>query len=70
MTAICILGTELAAEVQDVMIVLQVGALLLFAGVALYKVYDGTAPEGSTSRSSTGSPRSRSTAHRHSSRRC
>ena len=48
MTAICIIGTELAAEVQDVMIVLQVGALLLFAGVALYKVYDGTAPEGST----------------------
>jgi amino acid transporter len=34
--------------VQDVMIVLQVGALILFAGVALYKVYDGTAPEGSS----------------------
>jgi amino acid transporter len=48
MTAICIIGTELAAEVQDVMIVVQVGALLLFAGVALYKVYDGSAPEGST----------------------
>ncbi len=48
MTAICIIGTELAAEVQDVMIVLQVGALLLFIGVALYKVYDGSAPEGST----------------------
>ncbi len=48
MTAICIIGTELAAEVQDVLIVIQVGALLLFAGVALYKVYDGSAPEGST----------------------
>jgi amino acid transporter len=48
MTAICIIGTELAAEVQDVMIVLQVGAMLLFAGAALYKVYDGSAPEGST----------------------
>jgi amino acid transporter len=48
MTAICIVGTELAASVQDVLIVIQVGALLLFAGVALYKVYDGTAPEGST----------------------
>ncbi len=30
------------------MIVLQVGALLLLAGVALFKVYDGSAPEGST----------------------
>ena len=45
MTAIC---TELAAEVQDVMISLQVGALILFAGVALYKVYDATAPAGSS----------------------
>ena len=48
MTAICIIGTELAAEVQDVMISLQVGALILFAGVALYKVYDATAPAGSS----------------------
>jgi amino acid transporter len=48
MTAICIRGTELTASLQDVMIVLQVGALLLFAGVALFKVYDGSAPEGST----------------------
>jgi amino acid transporter len=48
MTAICIIGTELAADVQDVLIVLQIGALLLFAGVALFKVYDGTAPAGST----------------------
>jgi amino acid transporter len=48
MTAICIVGTELAAELQEVLIVLQVGALLLFAGVALYKVYDGSAPEGSS----------------------
>jgi amino acid transporter len=48
MTAICIRGTELAAEVQDVLIVLQVGALLLFAAVALGKVYAGSAPEGST----------------------
>jgi amino acid transporter len=48
MTAICILGTELAAELQEVLLVLQIGALLLFAGVALYKVYDGRAPQGST----------------------
>jgi amino acid transporter len=48
MTAICIRGTELTADLQDFMILLQVGALLLFAGVALYKVYDGSAPEGSS----------------------
>jgi amino acid transporter len=47
MTAICIRGTELAADLQDAMILLQIGALLLFAVVALYKVYDGTAPPGS-----------------------
>jgi amino acid transporter len=48
LTAVCIIGTELAASLQDILIVLQVGALLLFAGVALFKVYDGTAPEGSS----------------------
>jgi amino acid transporter len=48
MTAICIVGTELAAGLQEILIVMQVGALLLFAGVALYKVYDGTAPDGSS----------------------
>ncbi len=46
-TAICIAGTELSARVQNVMIVGQVGALLLFAGVALGKVYSGDAPPGS-----------------------
>jgi amino acid transporter len=48
MTAICIRGTELTADLQDVMIVLQIGALLLFAAVALYKVYDGSAPAESS----------------------
>ena len=47
MTAICIRGTELAARLQDVLIVLQIGALLLFAGVALVKVYTDDAPAGS-----------------------
>lgn len=47
-TAICIRGTELTGDLQDVLILLQVGALLLFAAVALYKVYDGTAPAGSS----------------------
>jgi amino acid transporter len=37
MTAICVLGTELSALLQRVMIILQVGALLLFAVVALLK---------------------------------
>ena len=47
MTALCVIGTEISARVQDVMIIAQVGALLLFAVVALVRVYAGTAPEGS-----------------------
>jgi len=47
MTGICILGTELSARIQDVMIIGQVGALLLFAGVALAKVASDDAPAGS-----------------------
>ena len=39
----CILGTELSARLQNVMILAQVGALLLFAGVALAKVWGGDA---------------------------
>ena len=37
MTTICVLGTELSAFVQRIMIVFQVGALLMFAVVALVK---------------------------------
>ena len=47
MTLICVLGTDLSARFQNVLIFAQVGALLLFAGVALYKVSFGDAPEGS-----------------------
>jgi amino acid transporter len=47
MTLICVLGTELSARIQDVMIIAQVGALLLFAVVALVRVFGGTAQEGS-----------------------
>ena len=47
MTAMCVIGTELSAHFQDILIIAQVGALLLFAFVALAKVYGGTAPEGS-----------------------
>ena len=43
MTVICILGTELSARIQNVMILAQVGSLLLFAIVALVKVYGGDA---------------------------
>ena len=37
MTTICVLGTELSAHIQRIMIFAQVGALLLFAVVALVK---------------------------------
>ncbi|QIN84050.1 amino acid permease [Rubrobacter tropicus] len=47
MTAVCVVGTELSARIQDVMIIAQVGALLLFAVVALARVFGGTAPEES-----------------------
>jgi amino acid transporter len=46
MTAICVLGTELSARVQNVMIFAQVLALLAFAAVALIKVANGSAPDG------------------------
>jgi amino acid transporter len=62
MTALCVIGTEISARVQDVMIAAQVGALLLFAVVALFRVYAGTAPGARSSRSSPGSRPSRWTA--------
>ena len=43
LTWICILGTELSARIQNVMIIAQVASLLLFAGVALGKVWSGDA---------------------------
>ena len=46
MTAMCVIGTELSAHFQDILIVAQVGALLLFAVVALARVFGGTAPKG------------------------
>ncbi|MFD7966196.1 APC family permease [Streptomyces zaomyceticus] len=42
MTAVCVIGTELSAKVQNVLILAQVAFLLIFVGVALYKVYAGT----------------------------
>ena len=40
MTTICVIGTELSAQLQRVLTFFQVGALLLFAVVALFKVAD------------------------------
>ncbi|MFE0646973.1 APC family permease [Streptomyces sp. NPDC059534] len=42
MTAVCVIGTELSAKVQNVLILAQVACLLIFVGVALYSVYGGT----------------------------
>jgi amino acid transporter len=47
MTLLCVLGTEGSAKLQNTMIVIQVGSLLLFAVVALVKVFGDSAPEGS-----------------------
>jgi amino acid transporter len=47
MTLICVLGTDLSARLQNWLIGAQVGALLLFAVVAIWKVVAGDAPAGS-----------------------
>ena len=47
MTTVCVLGTELSARVQRVMIGAQVLALLVFALVAIVKVAGGDGAEGS-----------------------
>jgi amino acid transporter len=48
MTTICVMGTELSAHLQRFLTFFQVGALLLFAVVALVKVATGDAPASST----------------------
>ncbi|MGW6392975.1 APC family permease [Streptomyces sp. NPDC055103] len=42
MTAVCVVGTELSAKVQNVLILAQVACLLIFVGVAFTAVYAGT----------------------------
>ncbi|MET8173977.1 APC family permease [Streptomyces clavifer] len=42
MTGLCVIGTELSAKVQNVLILAQVVFLLVFVVVALYRVYAGT----------------------------
>jgi amino acid transporter len=44
MTWICILGTELSARVQIVLMAIQIGALLLFVSVTLIKIWGGDGP--------------------------
>lgn len=49
MTALCVLGTELSAHVQNVLIILQVLTLIVFAAIAIGKVYgDIATPEALT----------------------
>ncbi|GHG87435.1 APC family permease [Streptomyces lanatus] len=42
MTAVCVIGTEVSAKVQNILILAQVACLLAFAVVAIYRVYAGT----------------------------
>lgn len=44
MTLICVIGTELSANLQKGLMVLQIVPLLLFAAVAIFKVFSGDAP--------------------------
>ncbi|MFG2758727.1 APC family permease [Streptomyces wuyuanensis] len=46
MTAICVIGTEASAHVQNVLILAQVASLLVFAVVAVHRVYAGTSSLG------------------------
>ncbi len=41
MTWLCVLGTEMSARLQNVLILAQVAALLVFAGVALWRATSG-----------------------------
>lgn len=44
MTALCVLGTEISARFQNVLILAQVGALLIFASVAIGRAVAGDSP--------------------------
>ena len=65
MTAICVIGTELSARLQNVLTLFQVAALLIFAAVALIKVLHRTTRRPTRSRPTRrGSRRSTSPASR------
>jgi amino acid transporter len=44
MTALCVIGTEASAKFQNLLILAQVGSLLIFAVVALYRALTGDSP--------------------------
>lgn len=44
MTALCVLGTEISARFQNVLIIAQVVSLLVFAGVAIGRALSGDTP--------------------------
>jgi amino acid transporter len=44
MTALCVLGTEISARFQNVLIIAQVVSLLVFAGVAIGRALSGDSP--------------------------
>ncbi len=46
MTAVCVLGTEISAKLQNGLIIAQVVALLLFAGIALVAGLNGHGADG------------------------
>jgi amino acid transporter len=48
MTWICVIGTELSARLQNLLVLTQVVGLAVFVGVALWRVYSGDATEGAT----------------------
>ncbi len=47
MTGVCVWGTEISANLQKVLMVIQIVPLLLFVVVAMVKIYGGDAPGGS-----------------------
>ncbi len=47
MTGVCVWGTEISANLQKVLMVVQIVPLMLFIVVALVKVWGGDAPAGS-----------------------
>jgi amino acid transporter len=56
MTALCVVGTELSARAQNILIIGQVGALLVFATVALTKVLGSDREDSITPQASWFSP--------------
>ena len=48
MTWVCVIGTELSARLQSLLVLTQVVGLVAFVAVALWRVYSGDATEGAT----------------------